>query len=228
MGNFLAHFAAGQCLPSSSYYHSFLGLKPWYAYLNLNSQCQFDQTHTFTLLGNRSDLLLILLAIVDDLLIVAGIAAVVFVIYAGITYTTSQGSPDQTSKALSTLIYALIGLAIAVIAIPTVSYIGNHYATTNGGGSFTVAGSGSLDLNPLPNPIGADNGNIIQIIFVDLFEIVGALSFLFLIIGGFRYVLSSGDPQNVAAAKGTIIYAIIGLLIAIVAESIVALILGKL
>ena len=41
-------------------------------------------------------------------------------------------------------------------------------------------------------------------------------------------MLSSGDPQNTAAAKGTIIYAIVGLLIAIVAESIVALVLGKL
>ena len=130
MGNFLTFFAAGQCNPSSSYYHTFLGLKPWYAYLNLNSQCQFDNTHTFNLLGSHSDLLLILLAVIDDLLIIAGIAAVVFVIYAGIRYTTSQGSPDETSKALSTLIYALIGLAIAVIAIPTISYIGNHYATS--------------------------------------------------------------------------------------------------
>jgi hypothetical protein len=214
-------FAAGQC---NTIY--FFGLKPWYYYIPLNSSCQFDATHPFTLLGSQSDLLLIILAIIDDLLIVAGIAAVVFVIYAGIKYITSQGSPDETSKALSTLIYALIGLAIAVIAIPTVSYIGNHYAT--GSGSSSTLGTGTLNLSSLPNPGGVANGNIIQIILQDLFGVIGALSLLFLIIGGFRYVLSSGDPQNSAAAKGTIIYAIVGLLIAVVAESIVALVLGKL
>jgi len=214
-------FAAGSC-------HNiyFFGLKPWYYYIPLNSSCQFDATHQFTLLGSQSDLLLIILAIIDDLLIIAGIAAVAFVIYSGIKYITSQGSPDGTSKALSTLIYALIGLAIAVIAIPTVSYIGNHYAT--GAGTPAAIGSGNLDLGSLPNPPGVDNGNLIQVILADLFGVIGALSLLFLIIGGFRYVLSSGDPQNTALAKGTIIYAIIGLLIAVVAESIVSLVLGKL
>lgn len=213
-------FAAGNC--QNTY---FFGLKPWYYYISLNNSCQFDATHPFTLLGAHSDLLLIILAIIDDLLIVAGMAAVVFVIYAGIKYITSQGNPDETSKALSTLIYALIGLAIAVIAIPTVSYIGNHYAA--GSGSSGTVGTGTLNLSSLPNPGGVATGNIIQIILQDLFGVVGALSLLFLIIGGFRYILSGGEPQNSAAAKGTILYAIVGLIIAIVAESIVALVLGK-
>jgi len=213
-------FAAGSC--QNTY---FFGLKPWYYYIPLSSSCQFDATHPFTLLGAHSDLLLIILAIIDDLLIVAGIAAVVFVMYAGIKYITSQGNPDETSKALSTLIYALIGLAIAVIAIPTVSYIGNKYA--GGSGTSGAVGTGTLNLSSLPNPGGVANGNIIQIILQDLFGVVGALSLLFLIIGGFRYILSGGEPQNAASAKGTILYAIVGLIIAIVAESIVALVLGK-
>jgi type IV secretion system pilin len=214
--NILNFFAAGQC---NNIY--FLGLKPWYYYINLNSSCQFDATHQFQLLGSNSDLLLIILAVIDDLLIVAGLAAVIFVIYSGIRYITSQGSPSETASALSTLIYALVGLAIALIAIPTVSYIGSHYATGSG------TGKGSLDLSSLPNPGAVASGGIIPLIFQDVFGIVGGLSLLFLIIGGFRYVLSSGEPQNVATAKATILYAIIGLLIAIVAESIVSLILGK-
>jgi hypothetical protein len=52
--------------------------------------------------------------------------------------------------------------------------------------------------------------------------IVAALSVLFVVIGGLRYVLSAGDPQAAARARSTIIHAAIGLLIAVTAEGIVA------
>jgi hypothetical protein len=222
VGSFLSLFAAGDCTPTN-----FLGLKPWYYYLNLNSSCQFDNNHTFQFLGSNSDFLLILLAIIDDLLMIAGLAAVSFVIYAGVKYITSQGSPDETSKALTTLISALVGLAIALVAIPTVSYLGNHYATGNAT-NLTVSSGASLNLNSLPNPVGVNNGLIVQTVLQDVFGVIGGVSFIFIIIGGYRYVLSSGDPQNTARAKDTILYALVGLIVAIVAESIVSLIIGKL
>ncbi len=223
MDKLFTTFAAGQCNAQT-----FLGLKPWYFYIPMNSQCGFDPTgqYQFHLLGANSDLLLIFLAIVDDLLIIAGIVAVFFVIYAGIRYITSQGSPDETAKAQSTLTFALIGLAIAVVAVPIISYLGNRFGT-GGGGSVPIAG-GNLDLNTLPNPAGVTTGSIIQKVLQDLFGVIGGLSLIFIIIGGLRYIYSGGEPQNTATAKSTIIYAIIGLCVAIVAESIVALVLGKL
>lgn len=57
---------------------------------------------------------------------------------------------------------------------------------------------------------------------------VGLVSVLLILIGGLRYVLSSGDPQATAGAKNTIIYAIVGLIIAIVARSIVVFVLTRL
>jgi hypothetical protein len=68
---------------------------------------------------------LIGLAIFEDLLRVAGLAAVAFVIYGGIRYITSQGEPEGTKGALSTIVNALIGLVIAIIAAATVSFIAN-------------------------------------------------------------------------------------------------------
>jgi hypothetical protein len=226
MGSIFTFFA-GTCSPSL-----FLGLKPWYYYLNVQpvtdplTKATVCQVQNFQLIGTHSDLLLIILVIVDDLLMVAGLVAVFFVIYAGIRYITSQGSPDVTAKAQSTIIYALIGLAIAVIAVPTVSYLGNRFATGNGG-STGIAG-GSLNLSSLPNATGAANGSILQTVLQDLFGVIGGLALIFLIIGGLRYIFSNGDPQNAASARGTIIYALVGLMVAIVAESIVALVLGKL
>ena len=51
--------------------------------------------------------------------------------------------------------------------------------------------------------------------------VVGAISVIMLIYGGFRYIVSGGDSKKVTDAKNTILYAIIGLIIAILAYAIV-------
>ena len=53
------------------------------------------------------------------------------------------------------------------------------------------------------------------------FGVVGALALLFVVIGGFRYVISAGNPKGAAEGKNTIIYAVVGLVIAISGEAIV-------
>ena len=71
-----------------------------------------------------SSIPLILLAIVDDLLRLAGLAAVFFIIWAGAQYIISQGSPDQAARAKDTIVNAFIGLVIALVAIAFVGYLG--------------------------------------------------------------------------------------------------------
>lgn len=63
-------------------------------------------------------------------------------------------------------------------------------------------------------------GTINQITNVLIF-IIGAIAVLMIIVGGLRYVLSSGDQSATAAAKNTILYAVIGLVVAIMAYAIV-------
>lgn len=60
------------------------------------------------------------------------------------------------------------------------------------------------------------------------FAIGGAVAVIMVVIGGFQYVLSNGDPQRAAKAKNTIIYAIVGLVVAISAFTIVNFVLDKL
>ena len=50
-----------------------------------------------------------------------------------------------------------------------------------------------------------------------LLFIIGAISVIMLIIGGIRYTTSNGDQQAVQNAKNTILYAVVGLVIAILA-----------
>ena len=57
--------------------------------------------------------------------------------------------------------------------------------------------------------------------------VVGVVSVIMIIIGGFRYITSGGDSSNVSGAKNTIMYAIIGLVIVALAQTIVRFILGR-
>ena len=51
--------------------------------------------------------------------------------------------------------------------------------------------------------------------------IIGAVAVIMLVYGGFRYVTSGGDASAVTAAKNTILYAVIGIIVAILAYAIV-------
>ncbi|MFV0484978.1 MAG: pilin [Candidatus Saccharimonadales bacterium] len=59
-----------------------------------------------------------------------------------------------------------------------------------------------------------------------LFGIVGYLAIGFLIYGGYLYVMARGDPGRIAKGKNTVIRAIIGLIICILASLISSLIVN--
>ena len=64
--------------------------------------------------------------------------------------------------------------------------------------------------------------------FVNIFLFaVGALSVILLIWGGIRYTTSAGDSNKVQAAKNTVLYAIVGLVVAILAYAIVNMVIDK-
>ncbi|MDX1765647.1 MAG: pilin [Candidatus Saccharimonadales bacterium] len=83
-----------------------------------------------------------------------------------------------------------------------------------------------VDDDKLPQGIEADNTQIDNILQA-VFAFAGFVSLVFVVIGGFRYVTSGGDPQKTAQAKDTILYSIIGLVIALSAFVIVRFAVGQ-
>lgn len=61
-----------------------------------------------------------------------------------------------------------------------------------------------------------------------LVYLVGALSIIMIVVGGIRYVISNGDPKKVADAKNTVTYAIVGIIVALLAFAIVKFVTGSL
>jgi len=76
-----------------------------------------------------------------------------------------------------------------------------------------------------PTQLFGDVGIVTTITNILLF-IVGALSVIMLIIGGLRYVISGGNSTAVTAAKNTILYAIVGLVISLLAYAAINFVLN--
>lgn len=60
-----------------------------------------------------------------------------------------------------------------------------------------------------------------------LLFLIGAISVIMLIVGGIRYVVSGGDSSAVQNAKNTILYAIVGVVVAILAYAVVNFVIGS-
>jgi|LSQX01.3.fsa_nt_gb hypothetical protein len=80
--------------------------------------------------------------------------------------------------------------------------------------------------NDQPERLDGDEGMFKRITDVLLF-IIGAISVIMLIVGGIRYVVSGGDQGAVTSAKNTILYAIVGIIVAILAYAVVNFFVGQ-
>lgn len=77
--------------------------------------------------------------------------------------------------------------------------------------------------NPLVGPSGILT-KVVQIIIM----ITAVAAVIMIMVGGFRYIISTGDSSNINSAKNTILYAIIGLVVAVMGQAIVSFVLTKL
>ena len=71
-------------------------------------------------------------------------------------------------------------------------------------------------------------GGVFTTISNTLLFVIGALSVVMIIVGGIRYVISGGKEVNVTKAKNTILYAIIGLVVALLAYAMINFVLETL
>jgi hypothetical protein len=97
---------------------------------------------------------------------------------------------------------------VAALTVLALDMTQAHAAITEGANS--ARGSDQ------PVHLFGDAGVFSKISSVLLF-IVGAIAVIMIVIGGLRYVISGGDASQVQAAKNTILYALVGIIVAILA-----------
>lgn len=95
-------------------------LPTWYKYL----EGKVEDGRCVPQINQLADFGLILLAVVDILLRIGALVAVGYVIWGGFQYIMSQGESDRVKSGRETIINALTGLVIAMVATGVVALIG--------------------------------------------------------------------------------------------------------
>ena len=124
-----------------------------------------------------------------------------------------------------------IALAIMTLGVPLVM-IGQANALFEGAAGQATCGAnlqdpkGTAGCTDTTNSEQTINGTLKSVINILSF-VVGIICVIMIIIGGLRYVTSGGDGTSTSSARNTVLYAVIGLVVVIMAQVIVKFVLGK-
>ncbi len=91
--------------------------------------------------------------------------------------------------------------------------------------SYTVTASPASEVRSGVTAAGGGGeptlGSRVQTVVNILLYVLGVIAVIMIVVGGIRYTTSNGDSSNIKAAKDTILYAVVGLVVAIMAYAIV-------
>lgn len=113
-------------------------------------------------------------------------------------------------------------IALGILCAPIALTTGIVYAAPIDevkNGACDAFGGGDCSTDPETSKTKVNN--IVKTI-IDVFSwIIGVIAVIMVIFGGFKYITSGGDSSKVSSAKNTILYAVIGLVIVALAQTIV-------
>ena len=122
---------------------------------------------------------------------------------------------------------SIISIAIMICAVFGTSVL----STASLSGSVSAQVSKGIDTATTSEmkgkSIDGDKGLIKTVVNVLLWA-VGVLSVIMIIFSGFRYITSSGDASKTKSAQSTLIYSVVGLIVAIMAWAIVNMVINRL
>lgn len=129
------------------------------------------------------------------------------------------------------LAVASLSLLATPLLVPAVASAANNNTATFGGvcsgTDLTTSGAKNSNCSSESNQATTKINSLLTSIINVASVLVGLVSVLFIIVGGFKYITSGGDTNNMASAKNTIIYALVGLVIVALAQFLVHFVLGK-
>jgi len=120
----------------------------------------------------------------------------------------------RISLMLATLLMGFGLLAPVTVGAATTQTDAKNKVCEGIGGCTTPAGEKGID-------------DIVSLVVNILSTIVAVAAVLVIVFAGFRYVIAMGDSSKIASAKDTILFAIVGLIVAAMAQVIVRFVLNK-
>lgn len=182
----------------------FLGMPAWYRGLT-NDDCSIKSPEQADGLNNF--IFRIAMNVIEAITVLVIYASVGFIIYGGFMYLTSQGSSDAVNKAKTTISNAIIGLILSIGATAIVNFVFNKIITS--------------DVATLTSEAVINN------ILNTIYFVSGVIAVVMIIVAGFHYVTSAGDSAKITKAKNTITYAVVGIVVILLAFAITWFVIGR-
>lgn len=130
-----------------------------------------------------------------------------------------------TRGLLAALLLTVSLLVLSSASVQAVDVLSNNQGPCSG-----ASGSGQLPSfcsdQTTTDPLLGANGILTKVIQV-IALLVGVIAVIMLIVSGIRLAASGGNDQSVKTARSGVIYALIGVAVAVAAQAIVTFVIGK-
>lgn len=120
--------------------------------------------------------------------------------------------------------YLTVGLSLIIVPALAVSHAS---ANTSQDSVCEGIGLASTSSGCAEDPNSPTVNSTIKTVVTLLSFVVGILSVIMIMVGGLKYITSGGDSAKITSAKSTILYAIVGIIITVLAQVIVRFALNK-
>lgn len=81
-------------------------------------------------------------------------------------------------------------------------------------------------VGPDTNPLSGQNGLLNRITNI-VAIVAGFAAIIMVILGGIRFITSGGDPNNVKSARNTVLYALIGIIVIVLARMLILFVINE-
>lgn len=136
----------------------------------------------------------------------------------------------RSIKKAAALFVAVFALVFGVSLVPALTNTSPAFAQQGPSTDLKegiCSGTEAAGVDDCANADDTGVKNLVKTIINVLSWVIGVVSVIMIIVGGFRYIISSGDSGQVTSAKNTIMYAIVGLVIVLFAQVIVRFVIGS-
>jgi len=150
-----------------------------------------------------------------------GLQAIIYVVYSGFRMVISQGNSEEVATAKASFQWALLGMLLVMGSFAIVYAVAQFIGATN-------VDDGNL-LNPFNptrdeviNPTQSNSFmDLLMTILRGFMGISALIAMLMIMINGFRYITSGGNDEKAESAKSGLQWAVVGLVVMIMAYVIV-------
>jgi threonine/homoserine/homoserine lactone efflux protein len=230
LGVMVSGFGIAAAIPSTpasaACTSSFLTFPAWYKGVIDESTCEIKAPNVDKNGGGLPTFLFrIVLNIIEIALQLVAYAAAGYLIYGGFKYLTSSGSADRVTSGRKIITNALVGLIISFMSVAIVNLVTSNIDAPKTGSCNANAG---VKIDPDCVAIAKVGSNqALTGILTTVYYAAGITAVIVIIISSIFYVISQGDPSKTKRAKDGILYAVVGLVLVLVAFIITNFIIGR-